>query len=126
MRGIRIAKTQNLTIPAGSLGSIRDWSVAWIAGPHRSGEPQFFITTRPSSNAYSIDQAPSSPPRRRSRCEYIASRSTQVENEVALQVRQDYIEILVGRLEMQAVGLQVSAAEQSLKKHRWRFNGKPA
>ena len=30
-------------------------------------------------------------------------------------MRQTYIEILVGRLEMQAAGLQISAAEQSLK-----------
>jgi outer membrane protein TolC len=41
----------------------------------------------------------------------------KAENEVALQVRQDYIEILIGQLEMQAEGLQISAAEQSLKEN---------
>jgi outer membrane protein TolC len=39
----------------------------------------------------------------------------KAENEVALQVRQVYIEILIGRLEMQAMALQISASEQSLK-----------
>jgi outer membrane protein TolC len=41
----------------------------------------------------------------------------RVENEVALQVRQVYIEILIGRLEMQAMTLQISAADQSLKEN---------
>jgi len=39
----------------------------------------------------------------------------KAENEVALQVRQVYIGILIGRLEMQAMAFQVSASEQSLK-----------
>src|SRR6185436_2120342 len=41
----------------------------------------------------------------------------RAENEVALQVRQVYIEILIGRLEMQAMALQISASEQSLKEN---------
>src|SRR6266850_6544417 len=41
----------------------------------------------------------------------------KAENEVALQVRRVYIEILIGRLEMQAMALQVSASEQSLKEN---------
>src|SRR5258708_31166702 len=41
----------------------------------------------------------------------------RAENEVALQVRQVYIEILIGRLEMQAMALQISAFEQSLKEN---------
>jgi hypothetical protein len=36
-------------------------------------------------------------------------------NQIALQVRQVCIEILIRRLEMQAMALQVSASEQSLK-----------
>src|SRR5258708_12040857 len=41
----------------------------------------------------------------------------RAENQVALQVRQVYIEILIGRLEMQAMALQISAFEQSLKEN---------
>jgi outer membrane protein TolC len=41
----------------------------------------------------------------------------KAENEVALQVRQVYIEILIGRLQMKAIALQVSASEQSLKEN---------
>src|SRR5258708_20626665 len=41
----------------------------------------------------------------------------KAENEVALQVRQIYIEILIGRLEMQAMALHISASEQSLKEN---------
>src|SRR5258708_36878401 len=41
----------------------------------------------------------------------------KAENEIALQVRQVYIEILIGRLEMQAMALHISAAEESLKEN---------
>jgi outer membrane protein TolC len=55
--------------------------------------------------------------RRAAQAEVKASQADlrKAENEVALQVRQVYIEILIGRLEMQAMVLQVSASEQSLK-----------
>ena len=112
-----IAKTQNLTIPAGSLGAYP--GIGLLPGSPvliDQGGHSFFITNttveQPLTQLIRLRAA-----RRAAEADVSTSQADvhKAENEVALQVRQTYIEILVGRLEMQAVGLQVSAADQSLK-----------
>ena len=114
-----IAKTQNLTIPAGSLGAYP--GIGLLPGSPvliDQGGHSFFITNttveQPLTQLIKLRAA-----RRAAEADVSTSQADvhKAENEVALQVRQTYIEILVGRLEMQAVGLQVSAAEQSLKEN---------
>jgi multidrug efflux pump subunit AcrB/outer membrane protein TolC len=114
-----IARTQNLTIPAGSLGAYP--GIGLLPGSAvliNQGNHDLLITNttveQPLTQLIKLRAA-----RRAAQAEVKASQADlrKAENEVALQVRQNYIEILIGRLEMQAVGLQISAAEQSLKEN---------
>ena len=112
-----IARTQNLTIPGGSLGAYP--GIGLLPGSTvliDQGNHSFFITNttveQPLTQLIKLRAA-----RHAAQAEARASQADlrRAENEVALQVRQVYIEILIGRLEMQAMALQISAAEQSLK-----------
>jgi outer membrane protein TolC len=112
-----IVSTQNLTIPAGSLGAYP--GVGLLPGSAvliNQGNHDLFITNtmveQPLTQLIKLRAA-----RRAAQADVRASQADlrKAENEVALQVRQVYIEILIGSLEMQARALQISAAEQSLK-----------
>jgi multidrug efflux pump subunit AcrB/outer membrane protein TolC len=112
-----IARTQNLTIPAGSLGVYP--GIGLLPGSSvviNQGNHDLFITNtiveQPLTQLIKLRAA-----RRAAQADVRASQADlrKAENEIALQVRQVYIEILIGRLEMQAMALQISAAEQSLK-----------
>src|SRR5439155_17498477 len=112
-----IPRTQNLTIPAGSLGAYP--GIGLLPGSTvliDQGNHSFFITNtaveQPLTQLIKLRAA-----RHAAQADVRTSQADprRAENEVALQVRQAYIEILIGRLEMQAMALQISAAEQSLK-----------
>jgi outer membrane protein TolC/preprotein translocase subunit SecF len=114
-----IAKTQNLTIPAGSLGAYP--GVGLVPGSDvliNQGNHDLFISNttveQPLTQLIKLRAA-----RRAAQADVRASQANlrKAENEVALQVRQIYIELLIGRLQMQAMALQVSASEQSLKEN---------
>jgi outer membrane protein TolC len=114
-----IAKTQNLTIPAGSLGAYP--GLGLLPGSAvliNQGNHDLLIANttieQPLTQLIKLRAA-----RRAARADVKASQADlrKAENEVALQVRQVYIGILIGRLEMQAMALQVSASEQSLKEN---------
>jgi outer membrane protein TolC len=114
-----IAKTQNLTIPAGSLGAYP--GIGLLPGSAvliNQGNHDLFITNtiveQPLTQLIKLRAA-----RRAAQADVRASQADlrKAENEVALQVRQVYIGILIGRLEMQAMALQVSASEQSLREN---------
>jgi outer membrane protein TolC len=114
-----IAKTQNLTIPAGSLGAYP--GVGPLPGSAvliNQGNHDLFITNtaveQPLTQLIKLRAA-----RRAAQADVKASQADlrRAENEAALQVRQVYIEVLIGRLEMQAMALQVSASEQTLKEN---------
>jgi len=114
-----IAKTQNLTIPAGSLGAYP--GIGLLPGSAvliNQGNHDLLITNttveQPITQLIKLRAA-----RHAAQADVRASQADlrKAENEVALQVRQVYIEILIGRLEMQAVALQISASEQSLKEN---------
>ena len=112
-----IARTQNLTIPTGSLGAYS--GIGLLPGTAvviKQGNHDLLITNttveQPLTQLIKLRAA-----RHAAQAEVRASQADlrKAENEVALQVRQVYIGILIGRLEMQAMDLQVSASEQSLK-----------
>ena len=112
-----IAKTQNLTIPAGSLGSYP--GIGLLPGSAvliNQGNHDLLITNttveQPLTQLIKLRAA-----RHAANASVRASQADlrKAENETALQVRQVYIEILIGRLEMQAMALQISASEQSFK-----------
>jgi multidrug efflux pump subunit AcrB/outer membrane protein TolC len=114
-----VARTQNLTIPAGSLGTYP--GIGLLPGSTvliNQGNHNFFIANttveQPLTQLIKLRAA-----RHVAEADLRASQADlrKAENEVSLQVRQKYIEILIGRLEIQAVGLQISAAEQSLKEN---------
>src|SRR5207302_6095039 len=114
-----IAKTQNLTIPAGSLGAYP--GIGLLPGSAvliNQGNHDLLLSNttveQPLTQLIKLRAA-----RRASQADVRASQADlrRAENEVALQVRQVYIEILIGRLEMQAMALQISASEQSLKEN---------
>src|SRR6202035_1147235 len=114
-----IARTQNLTIPAGSLGAYP--GVGLLPGAAVSinqGSHDLFITSttveQPLTQLIKLRAA-----RRAAEADVRGSQADlrKAENEVALQVRQIYIEILIGRLEMQAAAIQISAAEEGLKEN---------
>ena len=114
-----IARTQNLTIPAGSLGAYP--GLGLLPGSTvliNQGNHNFFIANttieQPLTQLIKLRAA-----RHAAQADVRASQADlrRAENEVALQVRQVYIEILIGRLEMQAMALQISASEQSLKEN---------
>ena len=114
-----IARTQNLTIPAGSLGAYP--GIGLLPGSTvliNQGNHDLLITNttveQPLTQLIKLRAA-----RHAAQADVRASQADlrRAENEVALQVRQVYIEILIGRLEMQAVALQISASEQSLKEN---------
>jgi len=109
-----VARTQNLTIPAGSLGTYP--GIGLLPGSTvliNQGNHSFFIANttveQPLTQLIKLRAA-----RRVAEADLRASQADlrKAENEVALQVRQKYIEILIGRLEIQAVGLQISAASR--------------
>src|SRR5205085_7065376 len=104
-------------IPPGSLGAYP--GIGLLPGSTvliNQGNHNFFIANttveQPLTQLIKLRAA-----RRAAQADVRASQADlrKAENEVALQVRQVYIEILIGRLEMQAMSLQVSASEQSLK-----------
>jgi multidrug efflux pump subunit AcrB/outer membrane protein TolC len=114
-----IAKTQNLTIPAGSLGAYP--GLGLLPGSAvliNQGNHDLLIANttieQPLTQLIKLRAA-----RRAARADVKASQADlrKAENEVALQVRQVYIGILIGQLEVQAMALQVSASEQSLKEN---------
>ena len=114
-----IARTQNLTIPAGSLGAYP--GIGLLPGSTvliDQGNHSFYIANttveQPLTQLIKLRAA-----RHAAQADVRTSQADlrRAENEVALQVRQVYIEILIGRLEMQAMALQISAAEQSLKEN---------
>jgi outer membrane protein TolC len=114
-----IARTQNLTIPAGSLGAYP--GIGLLPGSAvliNQGNHDLLITNttveQPLTQLIKLRAA-----RHAAQADVRASQADlrKAENEVALQVRQVYIEILIGRLEMQAMALQISASEQSLKEN---------
>jgi multidrug efflux pump subunit AcrB/outer membrane protein TolC len=114
-----IAKTQNLTIPAGSLGAYP--GIGLLPGSAvliNQGNHDLLITNttveQPITQMIKLRAA-----RHAAQADVRASQADlrKAENEVALQVRQIYIEILIGRLEMQAMALRISASEQSLKEN---------
>jgi outer membrane protein TolC len=114
-----IAKTQNLTIPAGSLGAYP--GIGLLPGSAvliNQGNHDLLITNttveQPITQLIKLRAA-----RHAAQADVRASQADlrKAENEVALQVRQVYIEILIGRLEMRATALQISASEQSLKEN---------
>jgi multidrug efflux pump subunit AcrB/outer membrane protein TolC len=114
-----IAKTQNLTIPAGSLGAYP--GIGLLPGSAvliNQGNHDLLITNttveQPITQLIKLRAA-----RHAAQADVRASQADlrKAGNEVALQVRQVYIEILIGRLEMQAMALQISASEQSLKEN---------
>src|SRR5260370_4075804 len=114
-----IAKTQNLTIPAGSLGAYP--GIGLLPGSTvlvDQGNHSFYIANttveQPLTQLIKLRAA-----RHAAQADVRTSQADlrRAENEVALQVRQVYIEILIGRLEMQAMALQVSASEQRLKEN---------
>jgi len=114
-----IAKTQNLTIPAGSLGAYPGIGLLPASAVLiNQGNHDLLITNttveQPITQLIKLRAA-----RHAAQAEVRASQADlrKAENEVALQVRQVYIEILIGRLEMQAMALQISASEQSLKEN---------
>jgi outer membrane protein TolC/preprotein translocase subunit SecF len=116
---LRFARTQNLTIPAGSLGAYP--GIGLLPGSAvliNQGNHDLLITSttveQPLTQLIKLRAA-----RRAAQADVKASQADlrKAENEVALQVRQIYIEILIGRLEMQAMALQISASEQSLKEN---------
>jgi outer membrane protein TolC len=116
---LRFARTQNLTIPAGSLGAYP--GIGLLPGSAvliNQGNHDLLITNttveQPLTQLIKLRAA-----RHAALADVRASQADlrRAENEVALQVRQVYIEILIGRLEMQAMALQISAAEQSLKEN---------
>ncbi|MCU1259638.1 MAG: AcrB/AcrD/AcrF family protein [Bryobacterales bacterium] len=114
-----IAKTQNLTIPAGALGAYPAFGLLpGSAVLINQGNHDLFITNttveQPLTQLIKLRAA-----RRAAQADVKGSQADlrKTENEVALQVRRVYIEILIGRLELQAMGLQVSASEQSLKEN---------
>src|SRR6202521_3038897 len=114
-----IARTQNLTIPAGSLGAYP--GIGLLPGSAvliNQGNHDLLITNttveQPLTQLIKLRAA-----RHAAQADVKTSQADlrKAEKEDAQQVRQNYIEILIGRLEMQAVGLQISAAEQSLKEN---------
>ncbi len=114
-----IARTQNLTIPAGSLGAYP--GIGLLPGSTvliNQGNHNFFIANttveQPLTQLIKLRAA-----RHAAQADVRASQADlrRAENEIALQVRQVYIEILIGRLEMQAMALHTAAAEQSLKEN---------
>jgi outer membrane protein TolC len=114
-----IARTQNLTIPAGSLGAYS--GIGLLPGSAvliNQGNHDLLITNttveQPLTQLIKLRAA-----RRAAQADVRASEADlrKAENEIALQVRQVYIEILIGRLELQAMALQISASEQSLKEN---------
>ena len=114
-----IAKTQNLTIPAGSLGAYP--GIGLLPGSAvliNQGNHDLLLSNttveQPLTQLIKLRAA-----RHAAQADVRASQADlrRAENEVALQVRQVYIEILIGRLEMQAMALQISASEQSLKEN---------
>jgi outer membrane protein TolC len=114
-----IAKTQNLTIPAGALGAYSGLGLLpGSAVVINQGNHDLLITNttveQPITQLIKLRAA-----RRAAEADVRASQADlrKAENEVALQVRQIYIEILIGRLEMQVGAIQISAAEQSLKEN---------
>jgi multidrug efflux pump subunit AcrB/outer membrane protein TolC len=114
-----IAKTQNLTIPAGSLGAYP--GIGLLPGSAvliNQGNHDLLITNttveQPLTQLIKLRAA-----RRAAEADVKKSQADlrKAENEVALQVRQIYIEVLIGRLEMQAMAFQISASEQSLQEN---------
>jgi outer membrane protein TolC len=114
-----IAKTQNLTIPAGALGAYS--GIGLLPGTPvviDQGNHDLLITNttveQPLTQLIRLRAA-----RRAAEADVRASQADlrKTENEVALQVRQIYIDILIGRLEMQAAAIQISAAEEGLKEN---------
>src|SRR5712675_902965 len=114
-----VARTQNLTIPAGSLGAYP--GIGLLPGSTvliNQGNHNFFIANttveQPLTQLIKLRAA-----RHAAQADVRASQADlrRAENEVALQVRRVYIEILIGRLETQAMALQISASEQSLKEN---------
>jgi hypothetical protein len=114
-----IAKTQNLTIPAGALGVYS--GIGLLPGApvviNQGNHDLLIINTtveQPLTQLIKLRAA-----RRAAEADMRASQADlrKAENEVALQVRQKYIGILLVRLEMQAAALQISASEQSLKEY---------
>src|SRR6202163_1252745 len=114
-----IARTQNLTIPAGSLGVYP--GVGLLPGSAvliNQGNHDLLITNttveQPLTQLIKLRAA-----RRAAEADVKASQADlrKAENEVAQQVRQVYIGILIARFEVQAMALQVSASEQSLKEN---------
>ena len=112
-----IARTQSLTIPAGSLGVYP--GIGLLPGSAvliNQGNHDLLITNttveQPLTQLIKLRAA-----RHAAQADVRASQADlrKAENEIALQVRQVYISILIGRLEMQAMALQVFASEQSLK-----------
>src|SRR5258706_2658279 len=115
----RFARTQNLTIPAGSLGAYP--GIGMLPGSAvviNQGNNDLFIANtaveQPLTQLIKLRAV-----RRAAQADVKASQADlrKAENELALQVRQVYIEILIGRLEMQAMALQIYASEQSLKEN---------
>src|SRR6202163_1655021 len=114
-----IARTQNLTIPAGSLGAYP--GIGLLPGSAvliNQGNHDLLITNttveQPLTQLIKLRAA-----RRAAEADVKASQADlrKAENEVAQQVRQVYIGILIARFEVQAMALQVSASEQSLKEN---------
>jgi multidrug efflux pump subunit AcrB/outer membrane protein TolC len=112
-----VARTQILNIPAGALGvypglgPLPNASAAIGQGSHN-----LLLTSttveQPLTQLIKLRAA------RRATDANVRSSQADLraaENEVALQVRQVYLQILIGRLERQAITLEISAAEEGFK-----------
>jgi len=116
---LAVARTQTLNIPAGALGiypglgPLPNSAVAIDQGNHN-----LFLASatveQPLTQLIKLRAA-----RRAAEADVRVSQANlqKAENEVALRVRTLYIQILIGHLETQALSLQVSASEQSLKEN---------
>ncbi len=116
---LAVARTQTLNIPAGALGiypglgPLPNSAVAIDQGNHN-----LFLASatveQPLTQLIKLRAA-----RRAAEADVRVSQANlqKAENEVALRVRTLYIQILIGHLETQAMTLQVSASEQSLKEN---------
>ena len=123
-----IAKTQNLTIPAGSLGAYP--GIGLLPGSAvliNQGNHDLLITNttveQPITQLIKLRAA-----RHAAQADVRASQADlrKAENEVALQVRQVYIEILIRRLDAGNGPSNFRIRAELEGKHRRCFHGKPA
>jgi len=113
------ARTQNLKIPAGALGIYPGVGpLPSAAATVDQGNRNLFLLSttveQPLTQLIKLRAA-----RRAAEADVRVSEADlhKAENEIALHVRTLYFQILIGHLETQALSLQVSAAEQSLKEN---------